>query len=418
MIGFISVLAAAVKSVTAAVLLTAWATGLAVRGAVDQPFLSKLSYVAKTMFLPCLAFDAMASGLSIDFLQDNWQLPCCGMFVMASGLICGQILARIARVPKLLKPWFVLGVSMPNMIALPLVLLEAICREENAARAAISTCIANGTTRLFSVSFAQTPVFWTVCYAYAASCTEESTKPLCRKGSTKEAAADTAVDAEACTDSSPIGKVADETVPVSLTGHAVAPQDAQEAADKDGMCRTVLRSLMEPPVVANFVALPFAFVPWLHDMLYGQGAPFSFLASGIAVLGKASPGLTNLILGGTLGLQLLSLRKDDPFGLQALGISWPAMLLLVVGRIIIVPALCFTCLTLFIDFLPDDRLSRLLLFFQPAGVTANVVTVLAQLLDRPDGARLIALASIPQMFMYIFTSTVLIALGIRWTEDA
>jgi len=216
-----------------------------------------------------------------------------------------------------------------------------------------------------------------------------------------------------------IGDLGDELEEVNLSnpneGGAIeshAPLPAKESAG-----RQMLAGLTEAPVVALAVALLVGSVPFLHGLFYGKGAPLSLLTSGLAVVGKASPAVTSAIAGGSFGLQLLKFRRDDPLGIRALGLSGKAMIGLVVGRIVLVPIFLIGLFCLVPSWFPRDRWMRLLLFFQPAGATANVVIVLAQLADQPQGAEMAALANIPQMILYIPVATLLITLGMKVNED-
>jgi len=64
----------------------------------------------------------------------------------------------------------------------------------------------------------------------------------------------------------------------------------------------------------------------------------------------------------------------------------------------------------------SDRWSLLILFFQPASTTANMVTVLAQLLHQPAGAQLVAMSNVPQMLLYAPVATFYVATGMAWTN--
>merc|ERR1712232_644238 len=167
-------------------------------------------------------------------------------------------------------------------------------------------------------------------------------------------------------------------------------------------------------VLASFVAIPFACVPVLHNLFYSHNAPLSFLASGFSVAAKACPGVMNLVAGGSLGLQLVNFSWEDPLGLRELGMTRRAMLLMIVSRIVVCPLLVLLTIAPFGPWLPQDRWSRLVLFFQPAGVTANGITAMAQLAGKPKAAQLIALAALPQMLLYVPVSAFLISFGIAW----
>eukprot|EP00933_Yihiella_yeosuensis_P035981 TRINITY_DN2967_c0_g3_i1.p1 TRINITY_DN2967_c0_g3~~TRINITY_DN2967_c0_g3_i1.p1 ORF type:complete len:464 (+),score=43.01 TRINITY_DN2967_c0_g3_i1:129-1520(+) len=462
MVDYAGLLLAAVKSVTSAIGLFAWAAGLGWAGFVDQKFISQLARVTKVMFLPGIAFHSIASGMSVPFIRENWPLSIMGIVIVVVGWLTGGFLASIVNVPSRLRPWFVLSVCYPNMIALPLVLTEAICHEQESTNGGIAQCVENGTVRLFTVTLSHTLIFWIFAYGYASSHVNSLNAAAASAASHDEtaalkAAADTS---DISPDGSPTATEGSSHTPTKATtigsgehsaqclslpvldaskemdqletggakgqdvrSIAIADANVAKTATDNKTEMTPLQilwrqcqlAICNPPVMANILAMLVGFIPAAQRLLYSKGAPLSFMASAIAIVAKASPAVTNLIAGGTFGLQLLNLSRDDPLGLKVLGMSRMAMLLLVVGRIVIAPLLNFFILVLVLDYLPKDPWSRLVLFFQPAGTTANVITVLAQLLDQPDAAKLVALAAIPQMLLYIPVSTGFVAVGMAWT---
>lgn len=200
------------------------------------------------------------------------------------------------------------------------------------------------------------------------------------------------------------------------------PISPKQAPSKLGILQRALNFLANnPPIVATVMAIFVALTP-ARKLLYSPGAPLSFVASSISVMGKAGPAITSTIAGGSFGLQVHSLLqpdrpKGDILGLRALGVSQWALLALVLCRTVLVPLMNLAMVLLLFNALPEDPWSRLLLFFQPAGVTANMVTVLAHSMDSPRATQLVAIASIPQMLFYIPMSTGLISIGKLWCEN-
>eukprot|EP00929_Paragymnodinium_shiwhaense_P093149 TRINITY_DN53251_c0_g1_i1.p1 TRINITY_DN53251_c0_g1~~TRINITY_DN53251_c0_g1_i1.p1 ORF type:complete len:489 (+),score=99.90 TRINITY_DN53251_c0_g1_i1:100-1566(+) len=474
----------ALKSVATAALLFAWAAYLATRGFFDQTFLSRLANVAKVMFIPCTTIDALGNGMDLDFLRKNWFLVVAGNWMLLVGMVYGHFLVKCLDIPPNLKPWYTLAVAVPNMVALPLVLVEAICREEVDSKSEVAECIAEGTLRLFTVCLTNSVITWVFLYDYVLRYNEPAPGQTARLESS-DAQAEQQLEEKSSTDEPPAagapgggggGDPAFLKITPKVVGSASSPWECSTAAGSDqgsdtpaslesgvvGEARTGERSsrlkrsylqlqepesecvedaspasespatatptpqggwrqklelVMSPPVVASVVAMPVALVPAVHDLFYSHGAPLSFIASGISVASKASPGAMNLVSGGSFGLQLLNFSWDDPLGLRVLGISRRTMLLLIVSRIVIVPLLNLLTMAPFATFLPEDRWSRLVLCFQPAGVTANVITAMAQLMGQSHGAQLIALAALPQMLLYVPVSACLIAMGMSWNSD-
>jgi len=270
------------------------------------------------------------------------------------------------------------------------VLVEALCHEQEAP-GFVAQCVDGATTRLFTVTLTHTFVFWILGFGYVRSYASEH-EPV-------------KVEAEDRSGLSP-----DPITVGRLESHAEECRELKEAAERSCF-REIMGALLEPPVVMNAVALGVALSPPLKQLFYSPGALFSFISSALSVVGKASPAVTSLITGGSLGLQLLNVRREDPLGLQALGLSGKAMVGMLFGRLVLVPILDVLVLLLSLDLLPKDPWSLLILFFQPAGVSANMITVLAQLMDQPQGAQMIALSSIPQILLYLPMATMFISWG-------
>lgn len=396
------------------------------------------------MFTPCLTFHAIANGVSLPFFREQWIISVVGLIVFLVGMLYAEAAARLVRVPLDMKPWFVLAIACPNLISLPLVLIEAICREGAHAQGSITKCIDQATTRLFTVCLWNNLAFWTLLQSYAKYYVNLSAQGRAYQGVKGKHVGDV-VESEglrygAGEYSCPVDCIEDEKQPLPKTlglesivngrvdgdgksadsGQAnetklVAPNSAVGQADSS-ICTGVLKAFCEPPAIASIVGLVFAFVEPAHRLLYGRGAPASFVVSVIALVGKASPSCGAIVVGGSFGLLLLQLKGSpkERFDLAVLGVSWKHVLVVAFSRIVIVPSILLALFIFSMDAMPNDYLSRLVLFFQPAGITANVISVLAQLLDQPDAAQFIAIVTIPQILLYVPTSTVLIAMGMAW----
>lgn len=426
MVSLIAVCLAALKAVSAAMLLFLWATVLAMRDSVDRPALTKMSYLTKVMFLPCLTFDSIASGMSVPFVRENWTLTVFGAAVVALGFVYGHCAALVMRVPLDLRPWFTIGIALPNMIALPLILVEAICHEKMSG-AQIAQCVEGATTRLFTVTLTHTPIIWICFLRYAKSYANEPDSTVTPDAAVLAAAADAeTASLKEGVDASSGQSVAPSRIGASESDEIATPNPGTSVAEGDGRACNCLAQvgaalMSNPPITATVAGLAVAFCTPVHEMLYAQGAPGSFIAGAVALVGKASPGLTNIISGGVFGLQLADARKARKNGGSAsgldIGLSRSAFAVFVVSRIVIVPLLSLGLVSsVFWDKIPVDPWSRLIVLFQPAGTSANMVTLMAQLLNQPKGAELVAMTMIPQMILYVPVATFLIAMGLAWEE--
>eukprot|EP00928_Gymnodinium_smaydae_P001674 TRINITY_DN10603_c0_g1_i1.p1 TRINITY_DN10603_c0_g1~~TRINITY_DN10603_c0_g1_i1.p1 ORF type:complete len:313 (+),score=27.19 TRINITY_DN10603_c0_g1_i1:180-1118(+) len=295
----------------------------------------------KVMFLPCLVFDSVASGMSPSFIRANWSLIVFGIFVLVVGGVVGRVLAGILRVPNELLPWYVLAVTVPNMIALPLVLVEALCREQHDEKGRVAECVDGATTRLFTVTLTHTILFWTLGYGYVQSFGTPPPNDNAYVNEEPDEHCRPAVEVQH------VQPADNENIPLNVAigngtdtadADIVVPPPVATVRGVDGMhsknecCRNVIGALLDPPVVANLVGVVVALSPLLKGLLYGHGAPLSIMSSAFRVVATASPAVSNVITGGSFGVQLLNYRRDDPFGLSALGMSGKAMLGLVIGR--------------------------------------------------------------------------------------
>ena len=101
------------------------------------------------------------------------------------------------------------------------------------------------------------------------------------------------------------------------------------------------------------------------EVLYGPDAPFQFITNALQIIGKATPCVTNVTMAASLGLQLMKLdRFSDIFGGPKAGISHRTLFMLVITKMLLIPAIYFAILTQVQDSLPEDRWYRLLLFIE------------------------------------------------------
>eukprot|EP00927_Polykrikos_kofoidii_P071208 TRINITY_DN67508_c0_g1_i1.p1 TRINITY_DN67508_c0_g1~~TRINITY_DN67508_c0_g1_i1.p1 ORF type:complete len:412 (+),score=45.83 TRINITY_DN67508_c0_g1_i1:129-1238(+) len=349
-------------------------------GFVDQPFLSRLSKLCKAILMPCLIFDSVASNLSLPFIMSNWTLVIAGALVVPIGGVVGTVLAWLVSIPSELKPWFVISVALPNSVALPLLLLEAVCHDQVGDQAGVAACIHDTTARLFTIALVHPAITWLLCPMYIRFMGTER------------------------------NMLVEQLIDVEDVG-----QKASFAASVCSTFRRFVGSVLEnPPVFAHCCALVVGAVPFLRGLFYGSSAPLSFVASGISTLARCSVGITTILTGSILGLQLKGSTRENLFGFKDSGISASSIVWLIVCRVALVPGVIVSLIFAFSDWVPRDGMSRLILCLIPAGVTANAVTILAQVLEQPHGAHLLAVASAPQLLAYTLSATAFVAIGMAW----
>merc|ERR1712196_426787 len=99
-------------------------------------------------------------------------------------------------------------------------------------------------------------------------------------------------------------------------------------------------------------------------------------------------------MAASLGLQLKKCKRwGDVLGGEGTGLSRRTLAMLVISKMVLMPAAIFCVVWFLQDHLPMDRWYRLLLFMECAMPTANNLVVLANILGDQDAAQLLALTT-------------------------
>lgn len=329
-------LAAAAKSVGSAMIIFIMGIGLAWRGVVDQKFTSNLSKVAVIILTPSIRFTSIATAVSLTYLEQTWKLVAYGALVFPLGFVCARLVLPLARATKSFRPWFVICAASPNLIAIPLVLVEAICRNEEETAGQIAHCVEDATARIFTATLTSMFVMWGWFYHYAKWHTRSAEEKDVKF--TKVRDTDTAVlkekdgqlticggDLVAEQDISSLDNVpavignCHGSPALDASGIDRDNQTAEEIAKKQEDVRNscfsgVWRSIVDSfPIIADASAIIVGVL--CKSMFYGPEAPMQFLTTSIAVMGKGAPGITNLLTAMSLGFQLMKLEHPlDIFG--------------------------------------------------------------------------------------------------------
>jgi len=476
----LEVFLAACKATASVGVISVMGIMLAWHGVLDSSGLKLLGSLAQKLIIPCLCFNSIAGNMSPAYLQDNWGLVVGGFAIIAIGNIVGHLLLPFAHVKPTFRPWFVLGCTFPNIFAIPLVFIEAICRDESESASQAEDCIAHASTRLFTfVMFFPLMVYgFGAVYAQrslaALSDAKTSTSGLVQQqngcidaveGETELAPAGDMTASNSF--SSPVRKQCsglgfccpfwclnsacwshDQVKPTKDPSHAhgtgasddvsgIMPQPKTEkaptavrettlsqrveaASDLDvTSCRWQLRAILlhNPPVLATVAAIAVALVSPLQSMLFGSSASLQFATNAFAVIGKAAPCVTNTAMAASLGCQLMKLQRfSDVFGGKNAGISRRTLGMLVFGKMIIIPAIFVVILILMQDSLPRDRWYRLILFIEAETPTANNVVLLATILGEVESAQILALCTVTQLVIFLPLSTLFVAVGLAMTD--
>lgn len=419
------VVIAACKATASVGCLSVMGILLAWRGILDQNGLKIISRLGQQLIIPCLTFTSISGNMSVPYFEQNWGLVAAGIAMIALGGLIGRLVVNISGARPTFRPWFVLACTFPNVFAIPLVFIEAICRGEMATTSLAEECIAEASTRLFTLIM----FFPVLVYGFGAVYAKVSLNNLPRDApvtistSTQQRHADEPASSE----KKEVSDLQQEELAVATETFSggkeanCAPQPAKpSSAVRVGSCYWQFRVILleNPPVIATIAAIAVALLKPMREFLYGPSAPLQFVTNAVAVVGKAAPCVTNITMAASLGCQLMKLsRISDILGGGMSGISRWTLFVLVATKMLLIPAIYFTILTQVVDSLPEDRWYRLLLFIEAETPTANNVVLLANVLGESESAQILALCTVTQLVFFLPLSTVFTAAGLALTDD-
>lgn len=444
------VLGAAAQSVASAVSIFIMGIALAWKGTLDPTFTPGLSKLAGVALIPSVRFTSIATTVSLTFLNQMWPIVVYGAFVFFLGFVCAHLFLPLARTTESFRPWFVICAAFPNLVAIPLVLIEAICRNEEHTAGDVAHCVEDANARLFTVTLTSMLIMWGGFGPYAKWHSQRAAKPdgqhkfskvvdndtkeelklhdvvgltRCQQEIDSNATPSTMPDVigNSCSKLDTSGIRVDveqawlESSDKSTDKILVSPQENVTKSEFFSRIKSFLADYF--PIVADLCAILVGV--FMQPVFYGPDAPLKFLTTSIAVVGKGAPGMTNLLAAMSLGFQLKKLEHpSDVMGSEKIGLSKWTMLVLTLTRIVVIPCINLLIVTFLVQpYLLEDKWSERLLYFMPASPTANMACILAHALNQPENAQLIALCGIPQLLLYIPTSMFFISYGIAMTGE-
>mmetsp|Transcript_11593 Transcript_11593/g.22810 ORF Transcript_11593/g.22810 Transcript_11593/m.22810 type:complete len:513 (+) Transcript_11593:525-2063(+) len=97
------------------------------KGVFDQRTGAMLSWLVKFVFVPSLMFIRLGEGLSQELFAEVWILMVMGLVVLLINWVLGAMLVPIAKPTRSFRVWFIYSMTFPNITALPLAFIGAVC---------------------------------------------------------------------------------------------------------------------------------------------------------------------------------------------------------------------------------------------------------------------------------------------------
>ncbi|WJZ92351.1 hypothetical protein VitviT2T_011353 [Vitis vinifera] len=313
-----------------------------------------------SLLLPCLIFSQLGQAVTLQKMIEWWFIPINVICGTIAGSLIGLVVATIIRPPYPFFKFTVIHVGIGNIGNVPLVLLTALCRDQNNPFGDVDTCTKQGTAYISFGQWVGAIVLYTYVFQMLAPPPEgtfdldEQHLPI--KGCPK--------------DGSP------EQVP--LLTQEVLSSDLN--ASKQGKIKDFLvymydklkiKQILQPPIIASILALAIGAIPFLKKLIFTPNAPLFFFTDSLIILGEAMIPCILLALGGNL--------VDGP-GSSKLGLRTTTAIIF--GRLVLVPpaGIGIVLLADKLGFLPpDDKMFRFVLLLQHSMPTSVLSGAIANL---------------------------------------
>ncbi|EGD74188.1 hypothetical protein PTSG_06198 [Salpingoeca rosetta] len=231
-------------------------------GMLQQSSIRQIAKVATTVYIPCLAFTRLGSRLSIDTMKEVWPMVLYAPAQCLLGTLVAWLVCRVFLVPKQFRQEFILACSHPNMIAVPLVMLEVLCQQSQLAGE--DSCSERSAAFVFVSVVGWYLYFWTVGL--------ETIKHLSPETQALEANQ---------------GGEGSSTIWQSL--------------------KQLVNNFFNPPLIGSLSGLVVGLVPELQDLFFGGKAPLLFSTSAAKTYAAAVVGVMSTVMFVTLGKSIPSL---------------------------------------------------------------------------------------------------------------
>ncbi|XP_045798659.1 protein PIN-LIKES 6-like [Trifolium pratense] len=316
-----------------------------------------------SLLLPCLIFSQLGQAVTLEKMLDWWFIPVNVVLSSIVGSIIGFIVASIVRPPYPFFKFTIIHIGIGNIGNVPLVLIGALCRDQNNPFGDSLKCSTDGTAYISFGQWVGAIILYTYVFNMLAPPPEGTFdidhERLPLKSSTK---------VDGSTEQAPLlareeGEEEDNLVVSSASGKSKIKLLLGFLYDK-----LKLKQILQPPIIASILAMTLGAVPFLKKLIFTPEAPLFFFTDSCMILGEAMIPCILLALGGNL--------IDGP-GSSKLGFRTTAAI--VFARLVLVPPVGLGIVTLAdkLGFLPaDDKMFRFVLLLQhsmPTSVLSGAV---------------------------------------------
>lgn len=288
-----------------------------------------LNKIVFMVFTPSLMFAGLARTVTFQDIISWWFMPVNIAFTFLIGGMLGWIVVKLLKPKPYLEGLVIATCASGNLGNLLLIIVPAICNEDNSPFGDKSACSSVGLSYA-SFSMALGGFFiWTYTYQLVRSSSVKYKELQAADDFSKQPNKD--LDSNESTrllkgenqepvDQEPVAKSVHSTKSVEdVEDQAVISQESSGKSEKEsvtlwgkfiGVLHTILEELLAPPTLAAILGFIFGAISWLRKLIIGDSAPLRVIQDSIKLLGDGTIPCITLILGGNLtqGLRTSRIR--------------------------------------------------------------------------------------------------------------
>ncbi|KAH9576199.1 hypothetical protein CY35_01G149800 [Sphagnum magellanicum] len=349
--------------------------------APSRRLLSKLVF---SVFLPCLIFTQLGKAITLQKILQWWFIPVNVVLGAFLGCLLGYVMALIVRPPPQFFNFFVIMIGIGNIGNIPLVIIGAICRdnEDNPFGMDPEACNSQGVAYISFGQWVGAVIVYTFVYHMLAppkddsiAAADEESCPEIDLKVERNLIDNSENNANGFSESATIQVPdADFQKQDSILVPLLLPLSSDTLPKVSGgwlkwLHHSNLQNIFQPPVVATLLALVIGAVPMLRNLIFDEHSVFFFFYDSLNLLGGAMVPCIMLVLGGNIvggpGSSLLGMRSTIAITFTRLFLLPPIGLAVVLtaDRLGFLP--------------PHDKMFRFVLLLQqsmPTSMLAGAVT--------------------------------------------
>ncbi|XP_010918345.1 protein PIN-LIKES 7 [Elaeis guineensis] len=350
--------------------------------------LRDMNKIVFVVFSPALVFASLAETVTLQDILSWWFMPINIGLTFLIGGILGWIVVKILKPEHHLEGLVIASCSAGNLGNLPLIIIPAICNEDENPFGESSECKTIGLSYV-SFSMALAAFFiWSHTYSlmrkssalYEQIHGENATIKLPENDSGRSGEAQNQYkegyrDQEALLlpSTKPTDRAAEHQIIAPLLSKGEGSKNKPHFWTSPKATLTwIAEEFLAPPTIAAIFGIVIGITPWLKSLIIGATAPLRVIQDSISLLGDGLIPCVTLILGGNL----------TP-GLRGSAVK-PAVIVAIIGvRYVILPLFGIAVVKAagVLGFLPPSPLFEFVLLIQFTLPPAMAIGTMAQLFD-------------------------------------